>query len=57
MTFGAAQFISDPADPLKFRGTADDTVYEGGRGIVILDGRSVYVYGLPLPDNFSGKQP
>ena len=45
-------FITDLSDPLQVRGTADGTRYEDGRGVIIVEGRQIYVFGLSLPDGF-----
>lgn len=52
MMLGSVTIISDPSDPLKFRGAEKNTLYEGGTGAVIVDGQNVYLYHLTLPENF-----
>jgi len=54
--FGTTTIISDPSDPLKFRGTDKSTAYEGGGGAVILNGEKVYLYKLSLPQGLYGDQ-
>ena len=50
MTLGGAVFVSDPSANLRFRGAADRTVYLEGRGAVVLEGKTVYLYHLTVPD-------
>ena len=50
MPMGRCVFISDPSDNLRFQGAADKTIYKGGRGAVVLDGKEVFVYHLTITD-------
>jgi len=50
MTIGSCVFISDPSDNLRLQGAADKTIYKGGRGAVVLEGKKVFLYHLTVTD-------
>ena len=57
MTMGSCVFISDPSDNLRFQGAADKTIYKGGRGAVVLEGKKLYLYHLTVSDQqLTGKK-
>lgn len=55
-TFGNAVVLSDLSDPLKLKGTANDTVITSGRGAIILNGEKIYLFKLSLPDDLYEEQ-
>jgi len=50
LSWGDAEFISDPSDPLTVKGTADSTAYVSGTGAVVTEGTTVYLFGWSWPE-------
>ena len=51
LTWGAAEFISNPSDKLIFQGAPDKTVFISGSGAVVIDGQRVFIYNLDVADD------
>ncbi len=49
LSFGNVVMLSDPTDKLKLQGTSDGTVRLSGKGAVVIDGETVYLFGVSLP--------
>ena len=46
-----ATCVSDLTSPIQFQGGKNCTIYKGGRGAVILEGKNVYIYNLTVTEN------